>query len=193
MSAFVVSKEHVDRLVRLAMDGPSDRGPVSPSNTWDGVRWFTVPNAQRAVREMCEQGSDYMAAYHKISRRIGHRHGLGDDGDVSPDQLGRMLTAQNIRSVEDRYPDTVANPQDRPGDIDQTWTIAYEFARVPQISIAEGLEALSCYEYQSCEDEGWADSEARNFCTALREHLCSVISRTANRGWDDWDRKPEAA
>src|SRR5437763_14932954 len=34
MSAFIVSKSHIDALVTLALHGPSDRGPRYPGDGW---------------------------------------------------------------------------------------------------------------------------------------------------------------
>ena len=37
------------------------------------------------------------------------------------------------------------------------------------------LKAISSYEYQTCEMPNWDTSEARTFCTNLREHLISHL------------------
>jgi len=141
MSAFMVSKGHIDRLVALAIYGPSD----------GGVWW-------------------------------------GKDDNVA-DTLGAMLTAENLRSIHARYPDTINDPDAVPGSGD--WETPYVFpVTTERISAIEGLNALACYEYQACETDDWLTTEAHEFCEGLRDRLCSVLSSRATRGWDDWDRHP---
>lgn len=176
MSAFVVSKAHIDRLVALALYGPQDQGGPSYAGdaTWEPIRWYSEdPSSLRG-----DTGQNYFRHLNHITR---HAREVGGDG------IGSMLLAANIRSIEARYPDTVGHPENRPG-----WDgepDAYSFPVLTEhVTVAEGLRAISCFEYQACEFEGWLDSEAHSFCDSMRDALCHVITRTATRGWDNWDR-----
>jgi hypothetical protein len=166
MSAFQVSKAHIDRLVALAVYGPHE----CARHRWDRLRW--CPSKHTSIQR--EITADNV------------------------DEVGAMLTRANLRSVNARYPDTVGNPQDIPGDSLSAflpyrfpWSVMARNDLRP--STPEALRAISCFEYQACESDDWRDSEAYRFCDALRRALCSLIAEDADRGWDDWDRDAERA
>lgn len=90
---------------------------------------------------------------------------------------GRMLWLENHRSIEARYGDPV-----------------------PEAKIAEylfeGIEAplddrivhlnVGCYRYQTCEHEGWLDSEAHRLCEALEVALEVRLGPDPNTGHTPW-------
>lgn len=45
-----------------------------------------------------------------------------------------------------------------------------------QVSHAEILGAISCYEYQACESDTWKKSYAYALCQAIRKQICRTIS-----------------
>ena len=57
-----------------------------------------------------------------------------------------------------------------------------------QVTYAQVLGALACYEYQACESDTWKKSYAFALCQAIRRSICRMISgdnwsytRPANR------------
>jgi len=182
MSAFQVSKGHIDRLVGLALYGPKDAGGYR----WDRLTWWAA-DPRGAQRESTNY-EDYGRRLDAIRREVTLEN---------RDAVGEMLTRANLHSINARYPDTVENPADIPGEAMSAF-VPYRFPRAMRTvnalrpSLPEALRAIDCYEYQSCEADDWPDSEAYDFCTSLRKALCGVVSRAATRGWDDWDRVPAA-
>lgn len=45
-----------------------------------------------------------------------------------------------------------------------------------QVTLAEVLGALACYEYQACESDEWRKSYAYALCQAIRKNICQRIS-----------------
>jgi hypothetical protein len=131
MSAFEVSKTHIDVLVSAAM------------------RFGT--------------GSGWMYS------------SLG--GETTPinletaDKFGQMLWDENARSVSYLHG----------GDVEEVE--AYTFKRVDTTSIVQVLKAIDCLEYQSCEHDGWNDSEAQQFCHALRRRMIRALPGYDSAKW----------
>lgn len=88
------------------------------------------------------------------------------------DDVGRMLVAENLKSMKHRYPQLTR----------QERTAVYGGYTDPErrYTPVELLKALGSYEYQSCEHNEWPTSEAYAFCDALRR---SLITRLP--GWQE--------
>lgn len=102
----------------------------------------------------------------------------GDDLEAA--RAGQMLWNENVRSVRHRYPDSA--PGELPGGIeDGECGYLYEHRpwRDPQWNPVQVLKAIACLEYQSCEHQGWPDSEAFSFLEALRHRAICRLP-----GWD---------
>ena len=90
------------------------------------------------------------------------------------DEIGRMLWAENVKSVSARYPSDTSDTLPGPiggGDVD-----AYTFKRPRDGMDAMPLvKAIHGYEYQTCEHDEWRDPSnvARAFCDALVHRLVS--------------------
>jgi hypothetical protein len=84
--------------------------------------------------------------------------------------VGQMLVDQNVKSIEARYQDC----EDMIGDARDPYTFETAAVLWPMTPVAM-LKAISCYEYQSCEDDGWHRSEAQQFCEALRGWMISQL------------------
>lgn len=152
MSAFVVSKGHIDRLVAVAAYGPREADRFRHDHM---PQWYE-PSWQRSDRQ-----------WQRLDR--AHLDELN--------ALGQMLHNENARSVAYRYRE---DAEDASG---------YEFPlSTERVTVGEALNALACYEYQACESPDWQDTEARRFCIALREAICSLLTRDVQRGWDNWER-----
>lgn len=95
--------------------------------------------------------------------------------DRSPDEVGRVLWAENLASVASRYP--TDGDGERPGPLDfrdadvETYTYRRPTQRIPLSGI---YHAVACYDYQSCEHQGWSSSEAYRWThllgAALKRH-----------------------
>lgn len=147
MSAFVVSKEHIDYLVHAArMDG-----------------------------------------YYPGCSAVDYAYGTEDQLNprTNADAIGRALWAENVRSVMHRYPD--ATPDRVPGhcDMDHESVTMYRCSPLtaPIVPVAV-LKALDCYEYQSCEHDGWVTSHAKEFCDDLRGRMISELPGYDDAPWE---------
>lgn len=165
MSAFVVSKSHIDALIAAGLTGSY---PLS---------W-----------------------YHE-----GEHHQLKHD---NASNVGAMLWAENVRSVEHRYsppgreaiygegwetpnaplPGSYTRveivPEVQPIEMPE-WVGGYMFKR-PQRAYqgVEILKAIACYEYQSCEHDEWETSEAKTFCKALRSRMIQSLPGYDTAAWE---------
>lgn len=107
--------------------------------------------------------------------------------EVGLSKLGQDLWNENVRSVSYRYsdcstfdlPGTYINEEIAPGltmDVPE-WLTPYDFCScdvLPREVTRNALEdALSSYEYQSCEHPGWEASFPAQFCRGLRGLLGS--------------------
>lgn len=175
MSAFVVSKAHLDYLI--------EAGLGFASRADDSLYWFVpddpFPTDHRRGEPWGPTSVEHAAArQRKLTRETA-------------DRVGEMLLAQNERSYDHRY-----DGQDREirlgyhyeergsyarllGRFDDGWR--WNRIRVDPLS---ALKALSCYEYQSCEDPGWGSSEARAFCDALRHRMVGALPGYDAAPWE---------
>lgn len=80
--------------------------------------------------------------------------------DVAPDDLGKYLWDENVRSIHYRYPDTAENDSDYPGPIgfSMSWVSQYKFAP-RDVSDAELRKIANCYDYQTCEHPTYLGSQ----------------------------------
>lgn len=168
MSAFVVSKDHIDAMVQAGLSGSSFK------LTW---------------------------------RHDGEHHELTH---ANADQVGAMLWAENVASVEHRYSppgreaiygegweseadfdlpgkyrvETIA-PGVAPIEVPE-WIGGYTFplGRVKQLAPVAVLKAIDCFEYQSCEHPEWEGSEARAFCEALRDDMIGRLPGYSEADWE---------
>ena len=131
----------------------------------------------------------YSFSYYHNGDRHNVRH---EDADA----VGAMLTAENARSVQYRYPDS--GMDDLPGPVDNGFVTdalmgSYRYpiygsgpiaiaASPRRLTAVEGLKAINGYEYQSCEHPGWESSAAKAFCDALKDALINALP-----GYDDAD------
>lgn len=91
---------------------------------------------------------------------------------LGPDEVGRVLWQECLRSVAHLYP--ADRDGDRPGPVDfvdgdvATYTYRRPSAR---ISLTGLHYAIACYAYQSCEHPGWKGSDAEVWTSGLRAVL----------------------
>lgn len=87
---------------------------------------------------------------------------------IEPNEFGALLWTENHKSVNARYnEESAAEP--------------YRFTRSPgKVDPVKALKAIHCLQYQSCEHEGWKQSEA---CKRLEQLEGEMIS--ALPGYDE--------
>jgi len=158
MSAYVNSKEHIDAILRVALDGPADRGPRYPGDGWRFGSYYHN-GSRRDVR-------------HEEAERLG--------------VLLVTENARSVRyRYPDDGLDTLPGPIDN-GFVTDAFLGKYQYgaygtgpviiaAGPRHLTAVEALKALDGYEYQSCEHPGWRESEAHSFCADLRHALISAL------------------
>jgi hypothetical protein len=160
VSAYVVSKRHVDLLVRAALAHGADGcrmqwWQVDADGEYDGWRIIDADAERR--RETHE------ASY------------------WTPSMVGQMLVSANVLSVVCLYPDTDPSLGDLPGPVDAYYVGPYVYedpGRVP--SSGETFRLIDQLDYQACEYDGWRRSEPFMFQEALRQRACRNVD-----GYDD--------
>ncbi len=103
---------------------------------------------------------------------------------MTPVEIANELAKENINSIHFLYPDTIEDVANVPGDpktlepftqddLDgRTW---YKFYPV------QVIKSCRCYEYQSCEHDGWATSKAKE-----------IIERIVNRAINELEGMEDA-
>lgn len=145
MSAWIVSKQHIDALVDAGYDTRRDHS----------VRWYHGGTSYELTAE-------------------------------NRDAVGQMLWQECHASVAHRYDDT--DDGKLPGPIGLTRATIAAYTHTPatlgeRLAIPALLKQISCYEYQSCEHDGWEASQAHAFCTALRHHLIGKLPGYEAADW----------
>ncbi len=136
------------------------------------------------------------AAINGPTDRSGSRHGwhppyvhelldasepLGADNASA---AGRALMEECIASVSYRYPDSIG---ELPGPIPTPLPEQYEWTDLGRVMTAvEACKTIACFEYQSSEHPGWAQSGVRAFCSELRAAMVTRIDGYDAAPWV-WD------
>ena len=98
------------------------------------------------------------------------------------DFLGFVLKVANYDSVNYRYQESTAC-----GAYHYSGEGIVPYLGGPVISWGQVLQAIRCYEYQSCESPTWGESLAKAVCDAIRRKVCGIIADEAGAEWD-WSR-----
>jgi hypothetical protein len=147
MSAFEVCDTHIDVMVSAALEG-TRYGPLS----WYHDPREEIPGTQPG--EMLPGHDDYPASLERARREVNAENA---------EQWGATLLAENRRSVNHRYAED---------ELEAPYTFTRYTGQLKPVAL---LNAISCYEYQSCEHPGWETSEAHGFCQALRHHAIQQL------------------
>jgi hypothetical protein len=100
---------------------------------------------------------------------------------------GRMLWEENLRSVAARYSEESRAKSGwteeavRLSEEDFPLVLLPEVAGLPVVAL---IKACDCYNYQSCEHEGWQQSAARAFSYNLRDWLCHSLPGYKDAQWE---------
>jgi hypothetical protein len=83
-------------------------------------------------------------------------------------RLGKMLWRENVKSLRARYagPNYEAEHREQDAEVE-----AYVFRQLHGVRPIPLAKIIDCYDYQSCEHEGWETSEARALCVAIQNAL----------------------
>lgn len=102
--------------------------------------------------------------------------------------IGRVLLAENERSVCTRYPDCV--PGDCLGKIGEE-AIGYRFRRFePFMHMAHNkkcvwiIKGCQCLDYQSCETDDWEQSIAWRIVNAIQDKAISSMLEYSDAPWE---------
>ena len=119
----------------------------------------------------------------------GKLHELPRHDRDAASKVGQLLWNENILSVQGRYPDCVGKPENMPGPVDEIFIYAHSRDwNESGLEPIQVLKACNCYEYQSCEHDGWETSEAKAFIDALRAAAVRALP-----GYDDAQWMVEAS
>lgn len=166
MSAFVVSKEHIDAMV----DSGLRRGPYGPLRwSHNGERFELTQETASTVGSMLwtENVTSVEYRYSPPDREV--IYGEGWESDAGFDLPGKYQLELIAPSVE-------------PIEVPE-WLSEYRFQSRPPRKPIEILKAIDCYEYQSCEHPEWEVSEAFAFCDALRRSLIGDLPGYDEAKW----------
>lgn len=171
MSAYVVSKTHIDVLVRAALHYGGR----------DGFRWWRT-----------DENGDY-DGWRKLDKFADSYAGMRDREHlelVSPSRAGQILVSENVASVSYRYPDDDVDAGELPGPTDAYYLGPYVYSDPRYVlTPAEVFKAIDCLDYQSCEHPEWRSSEAYALLRSLREAACGAVDgySAAVRYWEASD------
>lgn len=85
--------------------------------------------------------------------------------------FGQMLLTENHKSVNARYNEVNA-------------AVPYRFTRSPgKIDPVVALKAIHCLQYQSCETDGWKDSEACKLLEQLEGEMIRLLPGYEEAPW----------
>lgn len=178
MSAYVVGVRHIDAMVTAFCEGPTgledfageyDHVPGMPmQNGWRPVTWFTEDPEGTSLETL-----DYI-----------RREARQSDGQDKRSELGRLLLAENRRSVAFRYNESPED--DLPGRIGDPLPGEYVYRHFPRVPWRRLLGLIACWRYQTCETPGYSLTEAWRAVDALEG---AVVGHLA----DGWDLRDEEA
>jgi hypothetical protein len=180
MSAFIVSRAHIDALVRTAISGPSDA-----EGQWHGPSWSRECEPREIIAGSPQYGTTSVQ-WIKLAT-AGMAELVSNDGEISADELGRILWTENVASVRYRYPNDA--PGEEPGTYTQDgtpeWHHGYTYNRDGRpLTAVEAFKAISCLDYQSCEHPEWRESEASRILESLKDALISVLPGYSAASWE---------
>ena len=155
MSAYMVSKSHIDALVDLTIYGPLERH--RGQQCWVGV-------------------------YADLGDGRGQRKITDGDEDAFGDVLIREnLSSIHYRYPETAATD----PENTPGPTDQYWLAEYRHARPGrQLMAIQGIKAIKCFQYQACEHPEWHDSKAKEILNSMIHSLVAYLEGYDAAAWE---------
>lgn len=164
MSAYIVSDEHIRALLTFAL----------VLGERSGFAWLGPGNDAPNAYQRGQAWGPAAIAQAQERRCVLTRE--------TADRWGQMLLDQNYVSVGHRYDESDDAPR---------FDYGRHFLDHAPVSPVAVLKAIDCYVYQSCEDPGWEESNARRFCDALRKLAISKLPGYDDAAWEIRDAQPE--
>ena len=160
MSAYIVSKQHIDYLVQAAEVYSREFG-------------ISYHKSEERSKQYRKGAITSRAAWNTPEVTLG-----------SNDDLGAMLWLENLQSVSERYPEDGDGERPGPVGLSTVTMLSYTYAMPKKLlTPVQALKALACYEYQACEHSEWKQSEAKDFCDGLRSALISALPGYEEAEW----------
>jgi hypothetical protein len=169
MSAFVVDNRTIDYLVTWVHRHSSSRcGPIC---TKPVPEWRTVDDVPEPLRDYID-GPHAWSEPGKFSLRVGQMH---------PTDIGKILLAENVRSVAHRYGGRLDSPE-------LSAAVDYYFRPVMQ-DLLPGwvVKSCACLDYQSCETEEWPSTVAHAIMEAIKSDAIRELTEDCPWGVTDAD------
>jgi hypothetical protein len=170
MSAFVVSKQHIDRMVEAGLG----------SGHYDYLSWYHNGETHKLRLENASDVGSMLWAENVES--VGFRYSppgreqIYGEGFESPDDF----------QLPGKYKSETVAPGVAAVEVPE-WSDPYTFPLMRsgrRLTPVEVLKAISCYEYQSCEHPEWEESEAKAFCEALRDLMIGRLPGYDEAAWE---------
>lgn len=121
-------------------------------------------------------------AWSEIEQKHGKTYGCEELAGMAD-----MLMRQNVESVRARYPN--AAPDELPGPCDaKQYLLPFDPLEMVDrwggdFQAVQVFKAADCYEYQSCESDGWEDTDAVKLVRQIADHYKSKIPGYAAAKW----------
>lgn len=107
-----------------------------------------------------------------------------------PIEIAHTLFLENVRSYCTRYPDQTFTDEEKRADLKAfTRSMINAWEDAP-LSIGQFLNAMACYEYQSCESDNWHDTEAFKTCERLKGTAIQLLPDYLTCPWGIDSRAP---
>jgi len=90
-------------------------------------------------------------------------------------EVANLLWKENVLSVNSRY--------DEKSDVSEITSKDFRVVRWNSFSPVQVIKAVKCYEYQSCEHDGWVDSKSKVFCEALKDDAINELEGYEKAEW----------
>jgi hypothetical protein len=103
------------------------------------------------------------------------------------DEIGSVILAQNVASVAYRYSEPIVPGENVYKFRQHRGVYANDRRKV----IAQALKAISCIEYQSCEDPGWYGSDARQILNFMARSLANKLPEISGAEWGAIEHLPD--
>ena len=154
MSAFMVSKIHIDLLIRVALDGPRDN---HKPGGYGQRRWY-APRLTYNEGELRYERAN-AAGEMLIKENLSSIHARYPDTIENPEGTPGPIDQYWLKEYVYERP-----------------------AR--HLTAVEAFKAISCYEYQACEHPEWETSHAHRFCQEFRECLIGTLPGYEDAQWE---------
>jgi hypothetical protein len=165
MSAFIVSKEHIDALVTAGM-----------ASRYGEMSWRAGDERHSLSHSTTSTVGAMLWAENVAS--VEYRYSPPGREQTYGEGFGEAVTGSDLPGT---FQLEMIAPGVEPVSVPQ-WFSEYRYTR-RALSPVEVLKAIDCYEYQSCEHPEWDESEAKAFCDSLRSLQIGMLPGYNDAKW----------